>query len=156
MRHPIEGTPFVPPNPICPAEQIGNIPNLDEVDFELYVFTSPTHLRITEIRGAFGGVWNEEGEYVRVVSTPFVEVPIDSPLANEVYRLAEDLTDAQTNARSTAISNTESEPVEQIRQQLCERVANCQGVVNGECWALGRTAMKEILEEVLQMPESTE
>ena len=55
MRLPPEGSTFVRPNPICPAEQGGEpISNLEQVDFELHVHPSPTHLRITEVLGVFG------------------------------------------------------------------------------------------------------
>jgi len=37
--------------------------------------------------------------------------------------------------------------IERARQAFCDRVLRCKGPVNGECWALGRRAVDEVLRQ---------
>lgn len=66
--------------------------------------------------------------------------PHNSDIANRASRLAEEMDHGDF---------TRSKKLEKI---LCDRVANCHGVVNGECWALGPKALREVITQVTDDP----
>lgn len=72
---------------------------------------------------------------------PFLEprsltVPIDSDVSNKARDLADEI-EAGDSAR-----------LEHMRAALCDRVSKCRGVVDGECWALGPSALSEVITSV--------
>jgi len=132
---------YVPP--ICPIKPAADFEDLREHPFEL-VIGEMRSTQITEIFGVFGP---PDGYTNNVVETTAIEVPSDSPLADKARLIAY----GTTEILRPHIDDTKGQDVvatRQIGEALCKRVLECQGVQNGECWALGPSAVKAILEEV--------
>lgn len=141
-----EGAPFVPPT--CPSEKSGSIPDLSQADFRLEVreATLRPSRPTTEVWGVFGTIGDDDETSSIWVETATVKMPLDSVLVRSAFRIA----GLEENAPpsefiSAGIPSTQSPAVERLRTNLCERVANCRGIINGECWALGRAALQEAL-----------
>jgi hypothetical protein len=49
------------------------------------------------------------------------------------------------HAFGAAIKKDGGERLEGIRTMMCDRIAVCRGVVNGECWAVGQRAIMEMI-----------
>ncbi|HEU5122209.1 MAG TPA: hypothetical protein VFT59_05175 [Candidatus Saccharimonadales bacterium] len=142
MRHPVEGTPYVPP--ICPVEQWGDIPNLSIASFMLVVDVWLD--RPGELHGTFyPPETDEDGEVTAEIYTDKLTLPPDNSLAPNIRRLLGTEPDGPV---STGIPNTDNLAVEYMRVMFCDRVANCRGIVDGECWALGTKAVREVFEEI--------
>lgn len=145
MRLPPDGAPFVPPQPICPANQNGHIPDLGAVPFELGIDSGTR--RPTDIGGEFR-VYDKGGKTTDFVETDIMQLPPDSPLVKRIEELA--YTKTESGSRGRPLDSTESPFVNQVRVRFCKRVAKCQGVIEGECWALGKSAVREVIEEALK------
>ena len=141
MRYGPEGKPFVPPT--CPAVRAGHIPDLEQADFKLQVHILPQP-PITEVIGVFGDL---DDDRPNMLKTGMVTAYSDLPWPQKAHQIA-GLDDTPAEESSVSILNTESEMVERIRKLLCDRVANCRGVFDGECWALGTQAVREVIEGV--------
>lgn len=153
MRHPIEGTPYVPPT--CPVSQSGDIPNLGSVPFRLIM--DPGHNRPTQIYGSFEvlqpGEGGQDDMYIAAhVSTDALEMPPENPLEQRVRQLMG--VDPGSFA-SGSRKHTERLVVNMMRMAFCERVADCRGIVDGECWALGAKAVQEVVGEILNVRTDT-
>lgn len=146
MRIPPEGKPFVPPNPVCPAGQEGTIPDISAVTFRLSLDPHPGQEEPAGVWGAFNTV-DELGDQKDLVQTDVWELPPDSPTIRRLYDL---LPTRGDRLAYQLVGHTGSPFVEKVRRRFCERIADCQGIVNGECWALGATAVQEVIEETLR------
>ncbi len=144
MRLPPEGTPFVPPKPLCPTFQQGHLSDLEAVPFLLTV--EPGKGRPTEV----GGEFYVDAEDIKrgYVETDIMQPPPDPSLLQRLLELT--YTKTESGEWGRALNNTQSPFVERVRKRFCERVANCLGVIDGECWALGKSAVKEVIEQALK------
>lgn len=140
MRLPPEGTPFVPP--LCPVEKRGELPNLGAAPFRLVV--DPAAGRDTDVWGIFRIEDSDRTEYVE---TDALHLPRDSVLAQKLHKL----THAEENVVNPGLLKDSEDPlVRRIGSTFCERVANCRGVIDGECWALGAKGVQEAIEVSLK------
>jgi len=71
-----------------------------------------------------------------VVEVRSLRVPVDSDLSNKARDLAKEIDEGKIDRQSRAGGT------------LKERVTYCRGVVDGECWALGPTALRQVLTEL--------
>jgi hypothetical protein len=137
---------FVPPT--CPVEQNGILPDLRAAPFNFRTHDctgdenhQPTE---TETFVSFGEP-DERGEYPNLVATDSLLIPIDSPLAVKIRRLA----GAERSDIGGAVRDPDYSPqIAKIGETLCDRVAQCHGVINGKCWALGAAGLKKVIEEI--------
>ncbi len=132
----LDRRPFVPP--ACPVEQVGRRSISSEADFSVSVmpFGQDTDGNTTHIEVQ---VTFNEGGKTSAVQSDIAEFAQDSATADGLH----DITDGVTLARST-----ESQRVAKLGQAFCERIIHCRGVVDGECWALGASAMQETINSV--------
>ncbi|HEU5122210.1 MAG TPA: hypothetical protein VFT59_05180, partial [Candidatus Saccharimonadales bacterium] len=84
MRMPPEGRPFVTPQPLCPANQQGNIPDLEAADFLLTVDFGEG--RPTDVGGEFF-IDEKEDEPVDFIETDTMQLPPDPSLLQRVLEL---------------------------------------------------------------------
>lgn len=142
MAHGPGGKPVVPPS--CPTPKEGFIPDLSDVPFELQVRVSPNlSPPLTEVVATFGVA--ADGGPSHTVDTGFVVKYVDVPWSQRLHGLV-GLPENPTKNGSVAVHNTDNSFVENVRKQFCARVAKCEGVIDGECWALGRKAVIEVIE----------
>ncbi len=144
MRHPTEGTPYSPPT--CPVNRSGDIPDLESVSFRLIMDPGPT--RPTEIYGSFEVLETDEHgdeDIAAHVSTDVLHQSVDSPLEQRVRQLMDG------SDTHNSLKHTERLVVDMVRTFFCDRVAECRGVIDGECWALGAKAVQEVVGEVLNV-----
>jgi hypothetical protein len=124
--------------PLCPTERHGEEVDLTTADFSWHIFDSAPdesgRLTTTELIAAF----NTGDDHENLVESDTVKVPLDSDLSVRARQLG----DGGEGIFS------EGPRIEEMRQFFCERVANCHGVINGECWALGASAVQEVLSQV--------
>ena len=137
----MRGKPFVPPN--CTVLQDGRIEDLSAVEFFIGGIKGGDSDVVTDAQLTifFGdkNAGDDEDEYVGAISSSVI-VPLGSMAAINGMRLADmEATDP---------------PVEAVRQTFCERVANCRGVIEGECWAIGAPAIREVLARAELPPET--
>lgn len=131
----LHNEPFVPPT--CPTEQHGTPAKLSPEQFHFYTFeeegSDASSNTMTEIFGDFTelGSPTDENPFGNAVETDSAEVPIDSELSH----------------RARSIEGTK-EATRRLGAVLCERVRNCRGVIDGECWALGARAVMKAIREV--------
>jgi len=155
MSRSAEGTPYVPPNPICPSDQSGSLPDLSTTAFELNVDAIEG---CTHYYAVFGSVASDEctGIYdANFVETAILTIPSSSELARQLHAVAElEGIEGTQKVASATIPSNEHPVAERMRTAFCERVANCRGVIGGECWALGASAVREVVEEALRSKES--
>lgn len=79
------------------------------------------------------------------VLTDSLHLMSDDPLEQRIQQL---MGIKPGHDENTEIKSTESLVVDIMRLSFCERVANCRGVVDGECWALGAKAVQEVVGEL--------
>lgn len=95
-----------------------------------------------EIIVSFGAV-DKHGEYRNGVESAALFVPADSTIAEKVRRI----TEGRANDEYLMVKASANARVDRVRKAFCDRVANCRGVVGGECWALGVTGVREVIEQ---------
>lgn len=126
--------PHVPPRPLCPVSQDGPLFTILPARFFLDI-NSGAGGNI-EMSGMFLPAQDEaQGGHV---CTGFVST-VDGSV-QEQYILAAD---------------TESRRLLRLQHQigkiLCARIIECHGVTpDGECWALGNTALQAVLENIVE------
>lgn len=131
----LNGKPFIPPT--CPIDQYGDpiIISPDQFKFRAYdnddFYLEPRH--VTVLMGHFGeldGVieGDDAGDNVQ---TDVSEVPQGSDEARQGHMI-----------------HGNEEMTRRMGALFCERVINCHGVVDGECWALGARALIEVVRKV--------
>ena len=131
----LNGKPFVPPT--CPTEQSGGPMTLSPDQFGLIVHDAKDHntesFLVTEFLGYFAEIGNadDEDEVENTVETGVAEASIGSDVSRQAY---ETLSSKQA--------------VHHMGELFCERVLNCRGVIDGECWALGARAVIEVVQEM--------
>lgn len=141
MRHRTEGTPYVPPP--CPTEKTGDMPNLWAASFRLFIDTRPR--QFSEVYGTFKSAeLDKEGEPVAEVFTDSLRLSPDDPLEQNIRRLN------STRVPSSDLTVIENPLMPLIGAVFCGRVANCQEVIDGECWAIGQKATKEVIAGILE------
>jgi len=130
------GEPYIPPQPLCPTERDGEEFTITPEGFSFVIAPDVQAFDpaepVTDVCGLFEPKNPEPDHYV---ATGIVEVPVGT-LDDLVARQIHGLRDPQAiNQRAGQI--------------FCERVKNCRGVTeNGECWALGNTAMAEVFRQI--------
>jgi len=130
----LNGRPFIPPT--CPIEQENGGVDLP-TNFSSYAVYSvgvdaSGGFKEADIFFNFKSVEDDpEGLHGSVTTEPLL-VPANSELAVKAYELARN--EAGTVARMGEI--------------FCKRILECRGVINGECWALGAQALREVIEQV--------
>jgi hypothetical protein len=150
MRYGPEGKPFVPPT--CPAIKAGHIPDLTAIPFDLAV--DPGQGRDTDVWGVFKGAEDEKGNLIVYVETALLKFSPDLPITQKLHTLdAAGVDRDDLDNPHSGLESTLNPLVERMRLAFCERVANCQGIVKGECWALGEWAVREVIGEVLENEE---
>jgi len=88
--------------------------------------------RVTEISGLFEPPDSQPDTYV---AAGLIEVPSDSYESAVAFAI-------QKGADRGSLQRKAGE-------LFCERVKNCRGVTeNGECWALGKTAMNDVFTQI--------
>ena len=133
----LKGEAFVPPS--CPAKETG--PAGDIVQMEFF-YDTHTYLGAssgqseTEVIVQFFKRDNDklDGTGWSTVATSTVYIG-DTELALQAQQIAEGPKAVELQKR--------------FREIMCERVINCRGVLNGECWAIGVTALGEIHNQVI-------
>jgi hypothetical protein len=115
----------------------------------------------------FGGITIPEANFALVMSD-YEDMPAARRLAPELYayfqaeRPGGDNSDYDTFANTAYHSppygselhvlakQVDQDPIVQhlIRAELEERILNCHGVVDGHCWALGGSALEEVIQKV--------
>jgi hypothetical protein len=132
---------FNPPS--CPAGRVGKPINLSAVPAELMagsvevIEDSAAKALENSDRAAVWMVFGQRedddnlGDYVE---TDWIKIEDDDPLSPIVNELADKHDDPR---------------IEHIRQTFCRRTLECRGPVNGECWALGKRAVDQVLRETL-------
>lgn len=130
------GNSFVPDG--CPSIWLGNGTSIEDMEFEL-------HAGYGEDESGKPVVWSQawfiddtSGElssqrHIR----SYVEMPADSPHASQAQLAKSDIANADSQVRR-----------DRVRELLCDRVANCRGVIEGTCWALGGTALTDVYTQV--------
>lgn len=91
---------------------------------------------------AYFGEPDECGEFPNSVVSSSLVLPIDSDLAKKIRQITE-----TTKKGMEAREATYSARIAKIRDMLCDRVARCHGIVDGECWALGKAGIRKVIEE---------
>lgn len=130
------GEPYIPPYPFCPTERDGREFTVTPGMFNFVIADSVTDgvtpILLTDIGGLF---YPEDGwDTDTHVATGMIEVPSSSRLA-EIGR--------------AILNHPDPRHVEARAGQIfCDRIKNCQGVTNGECWALGKPAIPEVIEQI--------
>lgn len=148
----LNGRPVVPPT--CPSAHEGVTSDLSQVPFKIVVGDceldpSGEYLTKTEVYGYFGAGFKPSGEEDDFVATEALVVSIQSRLARTAWKYLGDEKSPTEKGGRDGYREAEAhdhEYAEKLRQTLCGRVAMCHGVVNGECWALGESAMREVIE----------
>jgi len=134
---------FVPP--ICPTSPLGCIPDLRAAPFSFRTGSCTSNRQglctETEAYVSFGES-DSRGEYQNLVESDSLVLPIDSALAVKIRQIAE----ASKEASSVIRDSTYSPRIAKMKKAFCDRIANCRGIINGECWALGPVAVREIIE----------
>lgn len=129
---------FVPPN--CPTSR-GRPIDIRSARFRFFIHDCTAdrrnrdRLTETEMFMLFGES-DEYGESPNAVESDSLVVPIGSAIAAKAWRIAGD---------RQAVEATESAKVAKVRDALCDRVAQCHGVIKGECWALGAAGIHEVI-----------
>jgi len=131
------GEPYIPPYPICPTRRAGEAFVVVPDDFAFVIKrhvvsdSSPSG-RVTEIGGLFELEGHEADTYV---ATDYIEVPSDS---------------YESMVAWVAQAEDDHGPLQRKAGALfCERIKDCRGVTgNGECWALGKTAMNDVFTQI--------
>jgi hypothetical protein len=131
---------FDPPS--CPVSRHGVPIDILHAPIEVYVIDSlneepPTTL---DIWLTFGGR-DTEGDLVNFIETDVLRADVGDPL----LATASDIERAPQDPR-----------LERIRQELCSRVVQCPGPVDGECWALGTQAVAAVFEQAGNAPPAGE
>lgn len=126
----INGEPYIPPHPLCPAEREGNAITPRPDDFMWVVDSS----EVDEIKawGVFADS-EEFGDDTDLVRTAEISVPSDTEQAYAVYH-------GEDHDR-------------ELGKMFCDRILNCQGVTEGNCWALGPEAVRTVISELAQKHE---
>lgn len=139
------GKPYVPQE--CPNGQNGDIANIAAVKLRLLVARTVLYGRpATEVYGVFGD-FDDIDPVPNIVTTDSLLVPEESPLAKKVLAIVKD--DAGYYDEMAGVAdNRANMGVEQARTIFCGRIANCQGVVRGGCWALRESAVREVMETI--------
>lgn len=124
----LNGELFVPPT--CPAEREGGDFKIEPKDFRLYVDTEPVgHIGVT---GAFYHGHSDDND-MDMIGMSYAEVDPSMPLS-----------DYRDNPMPSAVDFRAGEII-------CDRIANCRGIMpDGECWALGKQAVHEIVKRLTQ------
>ena len=142
-----DGAPFVPET--CPQHVVGDgIPSLYDAVFELSIHTTPKPVSgVVELNGSFiTGDPESDAGHSRVETGVAVE-QLGSPLGRALVQFAND---AGASPNAAVIYSEEHPRAERMRQLFCERAATCPGLVDGQCWALGETGLRTVVDQVLQ------
>jgi hypothetical protein len=141
MIHPFEGTPFVSSE--CTVAQEGYIPDLNSACFELIYDPDEDGAGIW---GVFK-VCDEKGELIHVVQTDDMTLQPGSPLDQKLQRVIDN-----DDGVVRWIANTDNLFAQRIGAAFGDRVARCHChdiKDDGECWALGRRAVRKIITQGL-------
>lgn len=84
--------------------------------------------------------FTEPGAEEAFVAPESLVVPIDSDISNQLRDLANRIDEGDEANRDN------------LQRILCSRVLNCHGVVDGECWALGASALSRIVSTIMNDP----
>ncbi len=117
-----QGEPYVPPYPHCPAEREGARITPHPSDF-MWVTADDSSREVVE----GWGVFTDEND-TDLLRTAATEAPYDTEHAGRIYG------GAQFD--------------EKIGEIFCDRILNCRGLTQGECWALGPKAVQEVIASV--------
>lgn len=134
----LNGRPYLPPR--CPVIRGGA-----EIDLSKAPFIWNSHdcqndgagkPTVTEMFGSFVAGKDHED----FVETDSLIVPVGSADADLAFQIGD--------GENTRVE--EGDRLELMRRKFCERIMQCHGVVNGECWALGSEAVHAVLREVVR------
>lgn len=128
----LNGKIFVPPT--CPSRWDGEPFDLASADpqYRVHDCVDDGSGNDTSAEAWFAFSNADPGVIDNYLPTTPIVVPITSELSERACRIDPD--DIAIVARMGAL--------------FCERIANCHGVVDGECWALGEAATREVIEQI--------
>jgi|GEM_PF-3825239 len=133
--------PFNPPS--CPAVRVGEPVDISNVPIYPYIEEARVYYGGQVPPGAGSVLWfafgrrSPEGDLPNYAETQALTVGVGSPLAAIVHELE---------------ANPHDPRLERIRAAVVARTVRCPGAVQGECWALGKEAVEEVLTGVLALP----
>jgi len=128
----MHGQPFVPPS--CTESWVGEAFALPGDNFDLAVWDSPNETtgKMTDTEIFFSFMHPDYLHNETHLSTDSLIVPNDSDIASKARSI-----DLKDNRLIAHIGNI-----------FCERIMQCRGVIDGQCWALGADAVREVVEQV--------
>jgi hypothetical protein len=129
--------------PTCPAIAPGTEAEASDLSVATMAFNTFTFGRneagepaVTDVYVSFF----HEGAQQPFLETGALSLPSDSDISRKGRDLAH------------AIELGDELKREEIKTRLCDRVRNCHGVVDNECWALGASALSEVIQSVTDQP----
>jgi len=140
-----DGTPFIPET--CPA-LMGPCPDVATADFTLTAVPDMILEGMSRIEVFYSF---EEPDTTSSIDYPCVSslstiIPVDSLLGRRVLAVINPPN--RPGQPQEAIAATESPAVAALRLKALERIVQCPGVVDGQCWALGEHATRSLLEDM--------
>lgn len=128
------GEPLIPPT--CPANRVGKPLTLSPDNYLFMIEDindgDTNSTAQTELAGAFFD-WNDSDDNFDPENSAgigYVQLTNSTPLTNSFY----------------TIENSDDQHIGEL---FCDRIENCRGVtLAGECWALGKTAVIDVLTQL--------
>ena len=126
-----------------------HIPDLREVPFKVFLWPQPEDdPPVLDVYVAFLDSSKGKGSNSFVQSEAFSPL-LDSDEAQKIYAIAKDIPSDEAIPGYKAVESSEHPKVEQLRKEFLQRVFDCHGVIDNECWALGKKAVEEVVRFVI-------